>query len=179
MAWAREALVFLDGSGRANNFEGVAKYTFGSGMALYAIGDAIFDSRATADDNANDYFAFRLGSDATGHLTNGDRTRGSFKLVFSGNSTCRKPDPFPTSNLTFIGRIENDPLPARFRTARSPAHRAAALIGGAAGRLGPSAIGSSAALGTVPHQRSAGHDLDDLGGPDDRAGDRDVSPLPH
>jgi hypothetical protein len=96
-----ENLCFLDGNNKANNFEGVAKYDWSGGMALYAIGDAIFDARTVAHDNASDYFAKRGNTDSTGHLTNGDRTKGWAKLKFFGagggvlsRNVCRKPYPF-------------------------------------------------------------------------------------
>lgn len=52
-----ENLVFIDGHGMGNNFEGVANYK--NGKALYGIGDAIFDQYGTADENASTYFSAR------------------------------------------------------------------------------------------------------------------------
>ncbi len=52
-----ESLVFLDGGGFANNFEGVLAY---KKTALYAIGDDVFDSSSSdANENATSYFASR------------------------------------------------------------------------------------------------------------------------
>jgi hypothetical protein len=83
-----ERLLFLDGRGGANNFEGVAKYR----NALYAIGDQRFDLFNDADENASTYFKIRS--------TPGNRDgvvmvidEGCFDLVFFGNSRCL--DPYP------------------------------------------------------------------------------------
>jgi len=106
-----EHLVFLDGAFRPNNFEGVAKFAFtntgasGTHLALYAIGDAIFDRFDDAHGNAGDYFAERADTDASGHATAVNRTRGGFHLRFVGHwgmwePDCRKPYPFTPSNVS-------------------------------------------------------------------------------
>jgi hypothetical protein len=95
-----ESLVFLDGTDRANNFEGVAAY---KGKALYAIGDDVFDKYPLADDNASCYFAqrqVRQTVDDPLRLPILNMNKGAFELVFSDTSTythCNEPYPGKSS----------------------------------------------------------------------------------
>jgi hypothetical protein len=78
-----EAVLFLDGNGAPNNFEGVATY---KGRALYAIGDDVFDKFPDPNDNASTYFAERVVSSGIRRaITNMDK--GLFKLIFSNPSS--------------------------------------------------------------------------------------------
>jgi hypothetical protein len=77
------ALVFYDGRGQPNNFEGVVKF----GNKLYALGDGIFDrfsapaNGVSADDlNTSDYFGMRTV--ALPRSSNLDATKGVFDLAF-------------------------------------------------------------------------------------------------
>jgi hypothetical protein len=86
-----EKLLFLDGSGHANNFEGVARYKNG----LYAIGDAIFDQDASdPQKNAAVYYAVRnIPCQADGRSNGIDMRHGLFDLVFirTQDGGCRLP----------------------------------------------------------------------------------------
>jgi hypothetical protein len=93
----REWLIFLDGRGRGNNFEGVLVY---DGKGLYAIGDDIFDRFGDPHDNASEYYGKRaMRFKATSDFTRGSRRTaasdlsiGLFKLAFSSkNGRCDKP----------------------------------------------------------------------------------------
>jgi hypothetical protein len=91
---ASEALLFLDGSEMANNFEGVARY---DQTALYAIGDDVFDQFAHVNDNASSYFAMRENTDGL-RASILDMNQGWAKLVFSGpDEFCDKPYPWKDS----------------------------------------------------------------------------------
>jgi hypothetical protein len=86
-----EAVVFLDGTDRANNFEGVTVY---NGNALYAIGDAVFDLYAGANDNASSYFADRGSRAGSIRPVVLSWNRGAFELRFSstvGKGWCKAP----------------------------------------------------------------------------------------
>jgi hypothetical protein len=95
-AHGQESLVFLDGSGAANNFEGVARY---AGNALYAIGDDVFDRFPDSHDNASCYYTVRdMRSGGirrrVQHVLQPDKLRGFFRLVFSSTldySDCDAP----------------------------------------------------------------------------------------
>ena len=93
---AAEALLFLDGSGMANSFEGVARY---DDAALYAIGDDVFDQFANVHDNVSSYFAMRRSvAGLRGEIE--DMNRGWAKLVFlrgRREGFCDKPYPWSTS----------------------------------------------------------------------------------
>lgn len=82
---ASEKLTFLDATGAANNFEGVACY---NGNALYAIGDDIFDKFGDPHDNASCYFAERRVPGRRGPFLRPNV--GLFNLAFSG---CAEPYP--------------------------------------------------------------------------------------
>lgn len=91
---ASEALVFLDGTGAANNFEGVAAY---KKKALYAIGDDVFDTHAAPDDNASAYYSSRDSSSGGIRRPITDENKGAFDLVFSDQTSharCDKPYPW-------------------------------------------------------------------------------------
>jgi hypothetical protein len=108
----QENLVFLDGSGAQNNFEGVAKYEYPNGaateVALYAIGDAIFDRIKTSgsppadetavDKNATDYYTQRGANDATGRPTGLLPALSwapmQFMIAAPWNVVCRRPYAF-------------------------------------------------------------------------------------
>ena len=80
-----EVLNFLDGSGDANNFEGVATY---KGNVLYAIGEGIYGRYSDPHDNASLFFA-----------TDVKMKKGDFDLLFLRNLmgvpwVCKKPYPW-------------------------------------------------------------------------------------
>lgn len=93
-----ERLIFIDGSGRGNNFEGVLVY---DGKALYAIGDDIFDRFPDPHDNASEYFGKRdmrvpavYDSSLASHRTAAsDLSKGLFELAFS-SAQGRCSDPY-------------------------------------------------------------------------------------
>lgn len=90
-----EQPVFLDGAGDQNNFEGVAKYR----NALYAIGDARFDTDPDPHLNASIYFSQRDRADVDWQATQRSPVRGLFDLEFSGeHGTCQKPYPWSASS---------------------------------------------------------------------------------
>jgi hypothetical protein len=91
-----EALLFLDSTGAANNFEGVAAY---KKKALYAIGDDVFDKYSDPNDNATTYYADRVISTGI-RRTISDETIGGFDLVFmdaSSFANCDKPYPWKSA----------------------------------------------------------------------------------
>ncbi len=94
-------LVFLDGNGDANNFEGVVKFL----GALYAIGDAIFDrftaaqNGLSADDlNTTDYFTDRQTTFPRSTL--GDLTKGAFDLKYVDSFGNDAPVQYPWATVT-------------------------------------------------------------------------------
>lgn len=93
----REYLVFVDGSDRGNNFEGVTVY---DRRGLYAIGDDVFDHYSDMHDNASCYYGdrtVRTGSNRNLRLTPaGHFDKGLFDLRFSG---CSKPYPWSTTSI--------------------------------------------------------------------------------
>lgn len=92
----RENLVFVDGNGDGNNFEGVAVY---KGNALYAIGDDVFDRFPAPHDNASCYYGdrtVRSGVDQTLRLSSSDFSKGIFDVRFT---RCPKPYPWKTTRV--------------------------------------------------------------------------------
>ena len=92
-----EKLIFIDGRGKGNNFEGVLVY---DGKGLYAIGDDIFDRFADPHDNASEYYGQRtMRPAATSDFTKGvfrsppsDLSKGAFELSFSSRrGRCANP----------------------------------------------------------------------------------------
>ena len=83
-----QPLLFIDGNGARNSFEGVAVYDGG----LYAIGEQIFDRHTTAADgysaadwNASDFYTHHDGSGL--RPSSYDDTRGSMHLYFGDAAT--------------------------------------------------------------------------------------------
>ena len=96
----QEFLGFLDGRGFGNNFEGVVAY---KGVALYAIGDDIFDtSTSDANVNATSYYVKRdLSAGIRRPILDWDK--GLFDLVFWQNdgTVCDKPYPWLTTPTSY------------------------------------------------------------------------------